>query len=135
MPFSISLRDEPLPGSSLGDAAMLADIVLGEESDTFDAFIGFWSQADYRRQWLEGIARIVHEVGAHSLKNALVIAWMSAGAWLVSRPGARLTWPGLIWTARAALLVGVIGLVLIFRSRAPLAESVEPLPHNEPTIS
>lgn len=69
-------------------------------------------------------------ISAHSLNNALVVLWMSGGAWLFSRHGAGLTWAGLLWTARAALLVGVVGLVLIFRSRALRASPAQPRSHD-----
>jgi membrane protease YdiL (CAAX protease family) len=64
-------------------------------------------------------------MGAHSLNNALVVVWSAAVAWLISRNGAQVTWPGLLWIARAALLTGVIGLVLVFRSRALHATAAE----------
>lgn len=57
MDFHISLGHEVLSGSTLGNAAIAGEIVIGDHRELFEAFIGFWGPADYQAQWIEGCRR------------------------------------------------------------------------------
>jgi hypothetical protein len=61
MPFNIRFLFEFLPGSTVGDAALVGEIVLGNETDGFQSLIGYWSPLDYKRQWIAGVRRLVEE--------------------------------------------------------------------------
>lgn len=61
MAFRIRFLSELLPGSTLGDAALLGEINLGDEVEGFQSLIGFWSPLDYQQQWVQGVRRLVHE--------------------------------------------------------------------------
>jgi CdiI N-terminal domain len=59
--FNIRFLPEVLPGSTVGDTGLIGEILLGEELEGFQSFIGFWSPLDYKLQWLQGVRRLVRE--------------------------------------------------------------------------
>ncbi len=69
--FDIRLTGPLVEGSRLGNAAMQGRIVLGEEEEEFESFIGFWGPLDYARQWTEGAVRVASQRSASCLLTSV----------------------------------------------------------------
>lgn len=61
MAFEIAFLDDPLPAelSGTGRSACLARITIGDFQERLVIPLDVWSRADYQRQWVDGLSRIV----------------------------------------------------------------------------
>ena len=56
MTFSIVLKNRI---SIEGSKFMAGKIIVGDLDETFHASLGYWSPSQYKRQWVEGLRRII----------------------------------------------------------------------------
>lgn len=69
--FDIRFSGSAVEGSRLGNGVSRGRLVIGEQIEEFESFIGFWSPFDYERQWLEGTVRVAAKGSASCLITSL----------------------------------------------------------------
>jgi hypothetical protein len=57
--FDIRWTSEQVDGSEVGNTGRVGVISLGDESESFQSLIGYWSPLDYQRHWESAVRRVV----------------------------------------------------------------------------